>query len=142
MAEAKSGDEVLVHYTGRLEDGTVFDSSLQRDPLKFTLGNGSMIKGFDEAVHGMKVGEKKEAKIPSNEAYGERREDMVVEVPKSDVPPNINPEVGQQLSIKQQNGQDVPVVVTAVNDENIVLDANHPLAGKDLVFEIELTEIS
>ncbi|CAN5270980.1 peptidylprolyl isomerase [soil metagenome] len=142
MAEAKKGDTVKVHYTGKLEDGSIFDSSVERDPLEFTLGKGNMIAGFEKAVLGMEKGDSKSAKIPYQEAYGERREDMMVEIPKNQIPNDLKPEVGQQLSIKQQEGTDVPVVVTKVSRDNIVLDANHPLAGKDLIFDIELVEIN
>lgn len=142
MAEAKKGDKVKVHYTGKLKDGSVFDSSENREPLEFELGAGMMIAGFDQAVHGMKIGDKKVADIPSNEAYGPRNDEMIVSVPKEQLPPDLKPAVGQQLSMQQPSGQAVPVVVTKVEDENIELDANHPLAGKDLVFDIELVEIS
>jgi peptidylprolyl isomerase len=141
MAEAKKGDTVKVHYTGKLEDGTVFDSSVEKAPLEFTLGNGNMIAGFEKAVLGMEIGDSKSARIPFQEAYGERRDEMLVEVPKTQIPEEIKPEVGQQLSIKQQDGSAVPVVVTEVDQDKIILDANHPLAGKDLIFDIELMEI-
>jgi peptidylprolyl isomerase len=141
MAEAKKGDTVKVHYTGKLEDGTVFDSSVEKAPLEFTLGNGNMIAGFEKAVLGMEIGDSKSARIPFQEAYGERRDEMLVEVPKAQIPEDIKPEVGQQLSIKQQDGSAVPVVVTEVDQDKIILDANHPLAGKDLIFDIELMEI-
>lgn len=142
MATAQNGNTVKVHYTGKLHDGTVFDSSLQRnEPLEFTLGQGNMIAGFEKAVLGMEVGQSKVADIPANEAYGEKTEEMVIEVPKKDVPDNVNPEVGQQLAIKQTDGRTVPVTVAGVTDESITLDGNHPLAGKDLVFEIELVEV-
>lgn len=142
MIAAKKGDRVKVHYTGKLQDGTVFDSSIDREPLEFTLGDGNMIKGFDAAVEGLQQGEKVTANIPSNEAYGEKKQDMFVAVPKSEVPENIKPEVGQQLQVQQANGQAMPVVVAEVTEDKIVLDANHPLAGKDLTFEIELVEIA
>lgn len=142
MEAAKKGDRVKVHYTGKLQDGTVFDSSVDRDPLEFTLGDGNMIKGFDSAVQGLQKGEKVTAEIPSAEAYGDKKEDMFVEVPKSEVPENIKPVVGQQLQVQQANGQAMPVVVAEITEEKIVLDANHPLAGKDLTFEIELVEIA
>lgn len=141
MEVAKKGNRVKVHYTGKLQDGTIFDSSIDREPLEFVVGDGNMIKGFDKAVEGMQKGETVTANIPSSEAYGERRTDMMVEVPIDQVPENINPAVGQQLSIQQANGQAMPVVVTAVSDDKITLDANHPLAGKDLTFEINLVEI-
>lgn len=142
MEVAKKGDRVKVHYTGKLQDGTVFDSSIEREPLEFTLGDGNMIKGFDKAVEGMEKGQTVTANIPSAEAYGDKKDEMMVEVPLSEVPENINPTVGQQLSIQQANGQSLPVVVTNVTEEKIVLDANHPLAGKDLTFEIQLMEIA
>ncbi len=141
MSEAKNGHQVKVHYTGKLNDGSVFDSSEGKDPLVFTLGEGRMIAGFEKAVLGMKVGEKTTAEIPSAEAYGDHNEEMVISVSKDKIPADINPEVGLQLSIKQADGSAVPVVVTEVTDENIELDANHPLAGKDLVFDIELVSV-
>ena len=141
MAEAKKGDRVKVHYTGKLEDGSVFDSSKEREPLEFELGGGMMIKGFDTAVTGMQVGESKTAEIPAGEAYGEHNAEMVIEVPKTQLPPDLKPEVGQQLGMQQPDGQSVPVRVTEVKEESIEIDANHPLAGKDLVFELELVEI-
>lgn len=142
MSTAKKGDKVKVHYTGKLTDGTVFDSSLEREPIEFELGAGQMIAGFDKAVDGMAVGDKKTADIPSAEAYGDKRDDMMVPVPHDKVPEEIKPEVGMQLSMQQPDGQSLPVLVAEVNDDHIVLDANHPLAGKDLNFEIELVEIS
>lgn len=141
MSIAKQGDTVKVHYTGKLKDGSVFDSSANREPLEFTLGSGNMIPGFEQAVLGMDSGDKKTAEIPVDQAYGEKREDMIISVPRENVPGDIQPEVGQQLAIQQQGGQQVPVTVTEVTDEKVVLDANHPLAGKDLVFEIELVEV-
>ena len=142
MEVAKKGNRVKVHYTGKLQDGTIFDSSIEREPLEFVIGDGNMIKGFDQAVEGMQTGETVTANIPSSEGYGERRPDMMVEVPIDQVPENINPAVGQQLSVQQANGQTMPVVVTAVSEDKITLDANHPLAGKDLTFEINLVEIA
>jgi len=142
MSEAKKGDKVKVHYTGKLTDGSVFDSSVDREPLEFELGAGMMIAGFDSAVTGMKIGDKKTANISSDEAYGEKNDEMIVEVPKSQLPEDLKPEVGQQLGMQQPNGQNIPVVVTSVGEEKIEIDANHPLAGKDLVFEIELVEIN
>lgn len=142
MSVAKSGDAVKVHYTGTLNDGSVFDSSEGKDPIEFTIGQGQMIPGFENAVTGMNIGDKKaDISIPSAEAYGEPREDMVIEVPKSNVPPEINPEVGQQLAVTRPDGQPMPVTVKEIKEEAIVLDANHPLAGKDLTFQIELVSI-
>ncbi|MBW3545635.1 MAG: peptidylprolyl isomerase [Bacteroidetes bacterium] len=140
MSKVQKGDRVRVHYTGRLKDGKVFDSSKGREPLEFEVGAGMMIAGFDKAVNGMDVGEQKTVEIPSGEAYGERREEMVIDVPRQQVPEGITPEVGQQLALNN-GGQQVPVVVTEVTDEKVVLDANHPLAGQDLIFDIELVEV-
>ncbi len=142
MSQAKKGDKVKVHYTGKLRDGSVFDSSVNKEPLEFELGAGMMIAGFDAAVTGMSVGDKKVADIPASEAYGEKNNDLIVEVPKTQLPPDLTPQIGQQLGMQQPNGQSIPVVVTKIEDETIELDANHPLAGKDLIFEIELMEIA
>jgi len=143
MKNAKEGDKVKVHYTGKLKDGTVFDSSVERDqPLEFTLGKGEVITGFETAVQGMQVGDTKTTDIPAVNAYGERRDDMVFEVPNNNVPENLNPQVGQQLAVKQNDGSTMPVTVTEIKKESIIIDANHPLAGKDLVFDIELVEIA
>jgi peptidylprolyl isomerase len=131
-----------VHYTGKLEDGSVFDTSVSRAPLGFTLGDGNMIKGFDTAVHGMAIGDKKTVTIPAAEAYGERREDMMIDVPVAQVPADIKPEIGMTLQLQGGNGQPMPVVVVNIDEEKITLDANHQLAGKDLIFEIELVKIS
>jgi peptidylprolyl isomerase len=140
MAAARTGDTVRVHYTGRLEDGEVFDSSRGRDPLEFTLGGGQVIAGFDDAVTGMEPGDEKTVTIPAAQAYGPRREEMTGEVPRAQFPPNIAPRVGQQLQM-QQGGQSFVVTVREVTDEAVLLDANHPLAGKDLTFELELVEV-
>lgn len=142
MSQAKKGDQVKVHYTGTLEDGTTFDSSEGRDPLAFEIGAGMMIPGFDAAVNGMNIGDKVTIDIPSAEAYGEAQKELIIDVPKDQVPADMKPEVGQALSVNQPNGQPMPVVVLEVTDEKIVLDANHPLAGKDLKFAIELVEIA
>jgi peptidylprolyl isomerase len=140
--QAKKGNAVEVHYTGKLEDGSIFDTSVSRAPLGFTLGDGNMIKGFDTAVHGMAIGDKKTVSIPAADAYGERRDDMMIEVPVEQVPADIKPEIGMTLQLQGGNGQPMPVVVTDINEEKIFLDANHQLAGKDLVFEIELVKIN
>jgi peptidylprolyl isomerase len=139
--QAKKGNAVEVHYTGKLEDGNVFDSSVSRDPLGFTLGDGNMIKGFDNAVYGMGIGDKKTVKIPAAEAYGERRQDMMIEVPLEQVPADIKPELGMVLQLQGGNGQPMPVTVVDIEETKITLDANHELAGKDLIFEIELVAI-
>ena len=143
MSKVKDGDTVKVHYTGTLtNDGTVFDSSQDREPLEFKLGEGKLIPGFEKAVVGMTEGDETTVEIESGDAYGQRREDLELEVAKSDLPDNIDPEVGMQLQMQQQqDGQAIPVQITAVEDEFVKLDANHPLAGKDLTFDIELVEI-
>ena len=142
MSVAKKGDNVKVHYTGRLPDGTVFDSSRDREPLEFTIGGGQMIAGFDKAVDGMALGESKTTTFSSEEGYGESNDDMVFTVPKDQLPADLKPEEGQQLSMQHPSGQQIPVVVTKVEENEIVIDANHPLAGKELEFEIELVEIN
>jgi len=141
MAQAQHGDTVKIHYTGTLQDGTVFDSSEGHDPLEFTLGDGQVIVGFEEAVTGMRSGEKKQVNIPADKAYGQRNEEMILQAPRDQVPPDIEPEVGQQLQMGGPNGETVVVRVTEVTDEHITLDANPPLAGKDLTFDIELVTI-
>jgi peptidylprolyl isomerase len=141
MEKAKADDTVKVHYTGKFEDGTVFDSSAGRDPLEFTLGKRMVIPGFEAAAMGMSPGEKKTVNIAAEEAYGPRREDMVMEVDRANMPSDIQPEVGQILQIGQSQDQMLQVMVTQVTEESVILDANHPLAGMDLVFEIELVEI-
>lgn len=141
MTQAKLGDTVKVHYTGKLDDGTVFDSSVDRDPLEFTIGSGMIIPGFEQAVVGMTPGDSKTELIPTDQAYGPHQEDMVVVVDRQQMPTEIEPEVGQQLQIQQPTGQVIPVVVTEVSGSAVTLDANHPLAGEDLTFDIELVEI-
>ncbi len=141
MTAAKSGDSVRVHYTGRLEDGTQFDSSVEVEPLEFTLGSGQVIAGFDDAITGMEPGEKKNVTIPADKAYGHRNEEMVITAPRDQVPADINPEVGQQLQLSGPNNQPIMVKITEVTDEHILLDANPPLAGQDLTFDLELVAI-
>jgi FKBP-type peptidyl-prolyl cis-trans isomerase 2 len=141
MQQAKQGDTVKVHYHGRLTDGTTFDSSSGREPLEFQVGSGQVIKGFDDGVTGMGIGEKKTIQIPVHEAYGEKDENMVVEFPKSNFPPDLKPEVGMQLNMTNGSGQVIPVVVVGIGEDSVTLDANHPLAGQDLIFDIELVEI-
>ena len=142
MTQAKQGDTVKIHYTGTLDDGTVFDSSEGRDPLSFTIGSGQVIPGFDEAVTGMAKDEKKNVTIPADQAYGPRNDEMVIQVPRDQVPPDINPEEGQKLQMQGPDNQPVMVVITEVTEEHVMLDANPPLAGKDLTFDIQLVEIS
>ena len=141
MAAAKSGDTVKVHYTGKLEDGTVFDTSKERDPLEFTLGKQQVIPGFEEGIVGMNPGETKTVSMGADKAYGPKREDLIAEVPRDKLPSDMKPEVGQRLQVQQQDGQKIPIVITAVNETAITIDANHPLAGEDLTFEIQLLEI-
>ena len=142
MTKVKANDVIKVHYTGKLTDGEVFDFSVGRDPIEFTVASGQMIKGFDDAVDGMALNEKKIVEIPAADAYGEYNQDMVQTVPKENLPPEIVPEIGQQLSATADNGQQIPVTIVEVNEKDIKIDANHALAGKDLIFEIEVVEIA
>ncbi len=137
----KDGNTVKVHYTGKLDDGTIFDTSVEREPLEFTMGTGQIIPGFEEAVMGMQVGQVKTVTIPAEEAYGPHNENMVIKVERDKLPENLNPVVGQRLQKQQENGHMDVVVVTDFSDTTITLDANHPLAGKALTFEIELVEM-
>ncbi len=141
MPKVKEGDTVKVHYTGKLESGEVFDSSEGREPLEFTLGQGQLIPGFEKAVTELDKGESTTVDIPSKEAYGEVREDLIITVPKDQLPEDVEPQVGMQLQVNQPDGQPIPVRITDVGEENLTLDANHPLAGKDLTFKIELVEV-
>jgi FKBP-type peptidyl-prolyl cis-trans isomerases 2 len=141
MQQVKSGDTVKVHYSGRLTDGTTFDSSAGREPLQFEVGSGMVIAGFDNGVVGMAVGEKKTIQIPVEEAYGQKDPNMIIEFPVSEFPDDLTLEVGQRLNMTNGSGQIIPVVITEIGKETVMLDANHPLAGEDLVFDIELVEI-
>jgi peptidylprolyl isomerase len=141
MTQAKDGDTVKIHYTGRLQNGTVFDSSGDREPLVFNIGSGQVIPGFEEAVTGMMVGEKKTAQITCDKAYGERNPSMVMVIDRKHVPAEIDPEIGQRLQVGSPSGQLLAVTIVEINDENITLDANPPLAGEELTFDIELVEI-
>jgi len=141
MAQAKTGDTVKVHYTGKLDDGTIFDTSADREPLEFTIGEKQLIPDFERAVAGMEPGESKSIQIASENAYGPHHEEMVMVIERKDVPEGLNPQVDQRLQVQQQNGQSFVVTVTAVSEESVTLDGNHPLAGKDLNFDIQLTEI-
>lgn len=142
MAQVKKGDTVKVHYTGKLADGTIFDTSRERETLEFTVEAGQLIRGFDEAVVGMSVGESKTVTIPAEKAYGPHREEMVFEVDLNNFPREVDPEIGQQFQTETADGQPLLVMVTAVEESGVTLDANHPLAGKDLTFDIELMEIA
>lgn len=141
MQQVKEGDLVKVHYTGKLVNGEQFDSSVGREPLEFTVGAGQMIKGFDAALPGMSIGDKKTVNIAAADAYGEKDPNAIIRFPKENVPADMKIEPGMQLTLSNQQGQPFPVVVTAVEDDAIVLDANHFLAGEELVFDIELVEI-
>ena len=142
MAPAKDGDTVKVHYTGKLNDGTVFDSSANRDPLEFTIGRNQVIPGFEKAVLGMNSGESVTTEVPAEQAYGPHRQELVLEVDRNDFPDDLTPEVGQQLQMSRPDGQSLVVRVTDVSESAATLDANHPLAGKDLTFDIQLVEIA
>ena len=142
MAQAATqGDTVKVHYTGTLEDGTVFDSSRQRGPLEFTIGEGQILPKFEQAVTGLEPGQTAQTTIVAAEAYGERQEERVVAFPREKLPEGMEPQVGQKLQMQGEGGQTTVVTVTDTSDDQITLDANHPLAGQDLSFEIELVEI-
>lgn len=142
MSQAKSGDKVKVHYTGTLDDGSTFDTSSGRDPLEFTIGEGQVIRGFEDAVIGLNAGESTTTKISAEDAYGPHREEMVIVVDRARLPQDLNPHVGEQLEIRRPDGQFFAVMITGVSEADITLDANHPLAGKNLTFKIELVEIA
>lgn len=142
MAQVKQGDTVKVHYTGTLADGTVFDSSDGRDPLQFTVGGGQVIPGFDDAVDGMAVGEQKTVTIPCQQAYGEVQNELVMTVPLEQVPPDLKIEVGMMLEMGGTQGEVLRVTVVEITDSTVILDANPPLAGKDLTFALELVGIN
>ena len=141
MTQVKSGDTVRVHYTGTLTDGQTFDSSEGRDPLEFVVGSGQIIPGLDAAMEGMAVGEKKTVAVAADEAYGQHDPNAKQAVPRADIPEDIPLDPGTQLQVQTQEGQVMPVTVAEVTEEQVILDANHPLAGKDLTFAIELVEI-
>ncbi|MBT8414783.1 MAG: peptidylprolyl isomerase [Boseongicola sp.] len=142
MTAAKSGDTVRIHYTGTLADGSTFDSSEGRDPLEFTLGTGQVIAGFDAAVDGMSVGEAKTVEIQADKAYGPHNPDALQAFPREKIPDNIPLEIGTQLQLQSSQGHPMMVTVSEVTETEVILDANHPLAGKDLTFQIELVEIA
>jgi FKBP-type peptidyl-prolyl cis-trans isomerase 2 len=142
MQQVKSGDKVKVHYNGKLRSGETFDSSNGREPLEFTVGSGQVIKGFEEGVKGMQIGDKKTVEIPVDDAYGKKQDEMLIEFPKDQFPADMNPEIGAQLTMTNGAGQSFPVIVAQVKDDSVILDANHPLAGQDLIFDIELVEIA
>lgn len=141
MTEAKTGDTVRIHYTGSLEDGSVFDSSQGRDPLEFTLGSGQVIPGFDVAVAGMTTGEKKRVTIPADQAYGQPDPRAIQAIPRENIPAEIPLEVGLQLQAQSPQGYPIPVTVVEISENEVTLDANHHLAGKDLTFDLELVSV-
>jgi FKBP-type peptidyl-prolyl cis-trans isomerase 2 len=141
MQQAQQGDKVRVHYHGTLRTGEIFDSSEGREPLEFTVGSGQVIKGFDEGVKGMNVGEKRTLEVSVGDAYGEKSEELIIEFPKEQFPSDMNPEIGQQLMMSNGSGQSFPVIIKEIKEDSVLLDANHPLAGQDLIFNIELLEI-
>ncbi len=141
MTQVKTGDTVRLHYTGTLADGATFDTSDGRDPLEFTVGSGQIIPGLDQAIPGMEVGDKKVVEVPADEAYGQPHPNARQDIPRSEIPEDIPLEVGVQLQMQAPDGQAIPVRVVAVTDETVTLDANHPLAGQDLTFAIELVSI-
>lgn len=142
MTKIKDGDNVKVHYTGKLTDGTVFDSSEGRDPLAFTIGKGMMIPGFEKGVIGMALNEEKTINIVPEEAYGHAREDMIVEVPKTQLPPDLKPEAGMELMSQTPDGHQLAVRIKEVKADSIIVDANHVLAGQELTFEVKIVEIA
>jgi FKBP-type peptidyl-prolyl cis-trans isomerase 2 len=141
MKEAQVGDLVRVHYTGKLQDGEVFDSSKERDPLEFTLGDKDLLAGFENGVVGMKPGESKSVTLEPENAFGDRREDLLLKLPKTEFPENITPSVGLQLKLSNASGNDMTVVITEVGEDSVTLDGNHPLSGQTVTFDIELLEI-
>jgi FKBP-type peptidyl-prolyl cis-trans isomerase 2 len=142
MTQAKEGNTVKVHYTGSLDDGTVFDSSQDREPLEFQIGSQQIIPGFEDNVKGMEVGESKTFTVKPDQAYGERNEEMKVDVERAQLPEDLEPEVGMMLQVRGQDGSVSNVTVSEVGEDKVTLDANHPLAGQDLTFEIKLEDIS
>ncbi|WP_291321913.1 FKBP-type peptidyl-prolyl cis-trans isomerase [Desulfonatronospira sp.] len=137
MSKVEDGTQVKVHYTGKLNDGTVFDSSQDKEPLEFTMGKGEVIPGIEDAVRDMDQGESKQVTIGKDQAYGDRRDEMIIDVPREKFPDEIPQNVGQQLMLRHPEGQEFPAVIVDVKDETVTLDANHPLAGEDLNFEIQ-----
>lgn len=142
MAQAKNGDTVKVHYKGTLKDGTIFDSSEGRDPLQFKIGTGQVISGFENGVIGMEIGETKIINIPSDKAYGPHLEEYIAKVERQQLPKDLKPEIGQQLQIKLESGEVIQVILIAADENSVTLDANHPLSGHDLNFEVKLEEIA
>ena len=142
MSTAKNGDTVKVHYTGKLENGEVFDESTEGDPLEFTIGNGSIVSGFEKGVVVMEVGATKTITVLPEEGYGPRREELVMEVTKTEFPEKIEPSIGQHLRLRQEDGNHIDLIITDMNEDTVTLDANHPLAGITLFFDVELVAIA
>ena len=141
MAQVQDGDTVKVHYTGKLEDGTVFDTTANRDPMQFRIGEGQVISRFEQAMIGMAPGESKTVEVPADEAYGPHHEELVLMVDRNVFPEDAQPEVGLQFEVRQTDSPPIVAMVTDVTESNATLDANHPLAGKDLIFDVQLLEI-
>ncbi|MBI2412254.1 MAG: peptidylprolyl isomerase [Deltaproteobacteria bacterium] len=142
MAQAKKGDHVKVHYKGTLEDGSEFDASFNREPIEFTLGEGMLLPRFEQAVEGMDEGETRNIKIPAEEAYGPYFQDLVIEFEKEQFPPDLDPKIGEHLELQQEDGSSTVVKIVSISGDKVSLDANHPLAGKDLLFEIRLLAVN
>jgi FKBP-type peptidyl-prolyl cis-trans isomerase 2 len=142
MSQVKSGDTVKMHYTGKLENGEVFDSSRERDPLEFTIGSGKVMPGIEKGIIGMEIGDTRTIEIPPEDALGPRREDLVVEMKKSDFPEDMSFKIGQMMQMQRKDGDSLVVTIRDINGDNVTLDANHPLAGRTLVFDVELLEIA
>ena len=142
MAPAKKGDKVKVHYTGTLSDGKIFDSSRDKEPFEFILGHGQVIEGFEDALLGMEIHQIKTFTIPSDKAYGQKKDQLIATIERTLLPENFEPKIGQYLVMQGKDGQKINPLVTDITETNITLDGNHPLAGKDLTFELELLEIS
>lgn len=142
MLEAKQGDTVRVHYTGHLDDGEIFDSSEDGEPLQFRVGDGEVIKGFDDGVRGMQVGERKTIEIEPDDAYGERVEALIQRVPRAGINLDAEPQAGMQLTLQLPDGNEIPVAITEVTHDEVTLDANHPLAGQKLIFDISLVDVA
>ena len=142
MIKAKDGDTVRVQYTGKLKDGSVFDSSVKNDSLQFTIGKGQVLPGVEQAVIGMHPQQSKTVLVPAAEAYGPHRDEMTTQVQRSQFPASVKLKVGQRLQLNQKNGQSIAVSVLGLSASTVTVDANHPLAGKDLTFDLQLVEIS
>lgn len=141
MSVAKKGNNVLVHYTGKLVDGRIFDSTENKDPFSFVIGAGQVIKGFDEGIYGMEIGEEKQLSISSDEAYGPMQSELIVKIEKDKLPSEIEPEVGLQLEVTTQDNNKLLAVISSMDENYIELDANHPLAGQNLIFDVKLVGI-